>query len=407
MYVSLRSTRVQRFANSLAAGTRKRILGGGQAGPLRGSRWVSGNWALKRSLASLECPLGPGRAPAPGELARAERLHSSTGRPDSGATLQTSLGPRLRAQTARRRGAPSRVRTLGPADSTTPLYLAISPPAHGCGRGTRAAPGGEREQDLESVSVALDERRLLLPRPQELKFRARRGPGSWRRAFRDSRRGPRTDVRGRHIFRGSWLRRRGGEPFLGPGVLRRPRRRGASGFRPESLARRRPRRVSTAAVPAGRAGCRASPGRSRPGGGPRAAVRASALRSPRSAVPSGRGAAWRLGGARNTPLSPPPRLPRRCARAVRPVAIPGRAPGAERLPGARVLRAAPRGAGAQSLQEQRRPPSRLGAAGLARGRPGAPDQPEPPLASKAEAATAAAPRRRALLSPRCQLVEAR
>lgn len=92
MYVSLRSTRVQRFANSLAAGTRKRILGGGQAGPLRGSRWVSGNWALKRSLAGLECPLGPGRAPAPGELARAERLHSSTGRPDSGATLQTSLG---------------------------------------------------------------------------------------------------------------------------------------------------------------------------------------------------------------------------------------------------------------------------------------------------------------------------
>lgn len=137
-----------------------------------------------------------------------------------------------------------------------------------------------------------------------------------------------------------------------PGVLRRPRRRGASGFRPESLARRRPRRVSTAAVPAGRAGCRASPGRSRPGGGPRAAVRASALPSPCSPVPSGRGAAWRLRGARNTPLSPPPRLPRRCARAVRPVASPGRAPGAERLPGARVLRAAPRGAGAQSLQNR-------------------------------------------------------
>lgn len=109
MYVSLHSTRVQRFANSLAAGTRKRILGGGQAGPLRGSRWVSGDWAWRSSLAGLECPLGPGRAPAPGELARAERLHSSTGRADSSATLQTSLGPRLRAQTARRRGAPSPV----------------------------------------------------------------------------------------------------------------------------------------------------------------------------------------------------------------------------------------------------------------------------------------------------------
>lgn len=63
------------------------------AGPLRSSRWVSGHWALKSGLARLECPLGPDRAPVPGELARAERLHSSTDRPDSSGTLQTSLRP--------------------------------------------------------------------------------------------------------------------------------------------------------------------------------------------------------------------------------------------------------------------------------------------------------------------------
>lgn len=76
---------------------------------LRGSCWVSGNWAWKSSLACLECPLVPGRAPAPGDLARAERLHSSTGRPDSSGTLQTSLRPRLPAKTAGGCRAPSPV----------------------------------------------------------------------------------------------------------------------------------------------------------------------------------------------------------------------------------------------------------------------------------------------------------
>lgn len=79
------------------------------AGPLRGSRWVSGNWALKNGPACIECPLDPGRAPAPGELARAERLHSSTGRRDSSATSQTSLPPRLWAKTALQCGVPSPV----------------------------------------------------------------------------------------------------------------------------------------------------------------------------------------------------------------------------------------------------------------------------------------------------------
>lgn len=80
------------------------LAAGGQSPP--GLRWVSGNWALKGGPACMECPLGPGRAPAPGELARAERLHSSTGRPDSSATLQTSLRSRLEAKTARRCRAP-------------------------------------------------------------------------------------------------------------------------------------------------------------------------------------------------------------------------------------------------------------------------------------------------------------
>ena len=100
------------------------------AGPLRGSPWVSGNWALKSGPACLECPLGPGRAPAPGELARAERLRSSTGRPDSSATLQTSL--RLGSGQRQPAGAEllSESRTLRPAYSTILFYLAVSPQAN-------------------------------------------------------------------------------------------------------------------------------------------------------------------------------------------------------------------------------------------------------------------------------------
>lgn len=208
--------------------------------------------------------------------------------------------------------------------------------------------------------------------------------GSWRLAFRDSLRGPRNDVRGRHIFSGSWPRRRGGEQFLGPGGPAAPLQERHERFSPEKFGEE--------------AGAEAA-AQGQHGGYPRKGARAAARRQAGPArvegpeLPSGtarsarllslsrQDAALGLGGARNTPLSPPPRLPGRCTRAVRPVASPGRAPGAERLPGARILRVARQGAGAQSLREKRRPHSRFRAEGLACGRPGALDQPEPPLAS--------------------------
>lgn len=177
MYVSLHSTRVQRFAYSLAAVAGKRIPGQWAAGPLGGSRWVSGNWALKSSFACLECPLSPGRAPAPGELARAARLHSSTGRPDSSATLQTSLQPRLRAETARRRGAPSPVlgsQTCRFHDSSLLGNFATSELLRLRDAGS-ARP--EREQDLGSAPLNVESAShwtsgALLPRLHELRFRA-------------------------------------------------------------------------------------------------------------------------------------------------------------------------------------------------------------------------------------------
>lgn len=185
MDVSLHSTRVQRFAYSLAAVAGKRIPGQWAAGPLGGSRWVSGNWALKSSLACLECPLSPGRAPAPGELARAKRLHSSTGRPDSSATLQTSLQPRLRAKTARRRGAPSPVPgsqtcrfhdscLLGNFATSKLLRLRDAGSARlraRAGLGFGAAEFG--------VSVALDERRppSSAPRAEIWRLLGAWGPG--------------------------------------------------------------------------------------------------------------------------------------------------------------------------------------------------------------------------------------
>lgn len=123
------------------------------ASPLRGSRWVSGNWVLKSGPACMECPLGPGRAPAPGELARAERLHSSTGRPDSSATLQTSLRPRLEAQTARWCGA----RPV-PDSQTCRFYDSPWQSRHqqNCCllRDLGSARPSAREQDLDLVPLA-------------------------------------------------------------------------------------------------------------------------------------------------------------------------------------------------------------------------------------------------------------
>lgn len=257
------------------------------ASPLRGSRWVSGNWALKSGPACMECPLGPGRAPAPGELARADRLHSSTGRPDSRATLQTSLGPRLEAKTARRRGA----RPV-PDSQTCRFYDSPWQSRHqrNCwllrDLGS-ARPSARAGFGFSAAGLALERRPFLLW-PRKLQFRAHwepGGPGDW--AFRDSLRGPRNDVRGRHIFSGSRLRREGAYSFWGPGDSAAPPQERPEGFSPGKFARRgrrggggteRARRL----FPQGHAGCSASPGRPGPGGGPRASVRGCAPGSPRS-----------------------------------------------------------------------------------------------------------------------------
>lgn len=394
MYVSLHSTRAQRFANSLAAGVPERIPGGGQLVPLRSSRWVSGNWALKSGLACLECPLGPGLAPQPGELAQAERLHSSTGCPDSRATLQTSLRPRLRATTACGCRAPSPV-----PDSHTCLFqdysllgnFVTSKLLAAEGRGQR--PPGARagfgfSAAKSAVNVALDERRSLLFWPHELKFRAHWAPGVLETGIRGSLRGPRNDVRGRHIFSGSWLRRGGGELFLGPGDSAAPpheRQERISRGKFGSEAR------AEAAAQDEHGGCSRK--------GARAAARRQAgwVEGPEPAsgtarsaclLPPSRGdAAFGLRGSRNTPLSPPPR--RRALRRSRALGgVPLSAPAAALSLGACFSRAL-QGAGAPSPREKRRPGSRFRTQGLAGGRPRAADQPEPPTASLAAAATAA------------------
>ena len=118
--------------------------------------------------------------------------------------------------------------------------------------------------------------------------------GSWGLAIRDSLRGPRNDVRGRHIFSGSWLRREGAYGFWGPGDSAAPPQERQEGFWPGKFARRDRSgggRVGSARrlFPQGRAGCDASPGPPGPGVGPRAAVRGCASGSPPLAVPPRRG----------------------------------------------------------------------------------------------------------------------
>lgn len=324
------------------------------AGPHRGSRWVSGNWALKSGPACMECPLGPGRAPAPGELARAERLHSSTGRPDSSATLQTSLRPRLRAKTARRCGAPSPVpdsQTCGFHDS--PLLGNLAPSKLRPLRdGGSARPRARAGFGFGATGLTLDERRPLRPRPHELKFRAREEPGLLEKGVSRFPEGT-EERRSRGAIFSVGLGRggEGANSFWAPGIARCPRGRGRSGLPRESL------RVEAGAE----AAAQGAHGRC-PHKGARAAARRQACpagaegrepasgtaRSARLSPLSCRGAPFGLRGARNTPLSPPPG---RSTGAVRLAASPGRpGAGAERFPGARVRPDAPQGAGAHSLR---------------------------------------------------------
>lgn len=134
----------------------------------------------------------------------------------------------------------------------------------------------------------------------------------------------------------------GANSFWAQEIARRPRRRGGSGFRRESLAprpaRRRPRRKSTAAVPARARGLQRV---ARPawveGPSHRQGQRARLAPFP-SPTPTRRLGSLGLGGSRNTPLCPQPQQPGAplSARAVRLEASSGRAPGAELFPGSWV-----------------------------------------------------------------------
>lgn len=139
--------------------------------------------------------------------------------------------------------------------------------------------------------------------------------------------------------------------------------------------------------PQGRAGCSASPGRSSPGRGPRAAVRDSAPRSPPSPVPRRRGVRVRR-REEHAPLLAAPAAPalhrsRALGGVPRPRARCTAFPGRWGSPGRSVGRVS-------SLPLGEEAPGFAGQ-GLACGRPGAPNQPEPPIAALAAAATAAAP----------------
>lgn len=175
--------------------------------------------------------------------------------------------------------------------------------------------------------------------------------GSRGLAIRDSLRGPRNDVRGRHIFSGSWLRREGAYGFWGCGrYSAAPPQERQEGFWSGKFERRGRSgggRVGRARrwFPQGRAGCGASPGRPGPGVGPGAAVRGCAPGSPRLPVPLRRG----LQAPSRREHAPLPRR-RECPGAPpEPCAWrrpPAGRPGAERAPGAPLRLGAGQGAGA-------------------------------------------------------------
>lgn len=179
----------------------------------------------------------------------------------------------------------------------------------------------------------------------------------------------------------------GADSFWAPGIVRRPRRKGRSGFRLESLARRRSRRASQAVVPARARGLQRVARPVQPGS--RAQSRRQGQRAPLASFPCP--AETRRSGSEARGTRPPARRPR-CPGAPRSRALGGvprpRArctafPGRWGSPGRSVGRVS-------SLPLGEEAPGFAGQ-GLACGRPGAPNQPEPPIAALAAAATAAAP----------------
>ncbi|XP_073068373.1 uncharacterized protein [Manis javanica] len=334
------------LANSPAAGARERVPGGGQPVPLRSSTWVSGNWVLKSGPTRIECPRGPGWAPAPGELARAERFRSSAGRPDSSATLKTSLCPTLQAKTAA--GAEpflAQSWTLRPADSTTPLCPAISPPAKcwSLREGGSAWPRARAGFGFGAAGLALEERCPLLPRAHELKFCAHWVLGVLETGNSGFPEGLKNDVGGPRIFRGSGLRRAGTDQFPGP---REKRGAPAEGTGAVCSGNLRAEVGKEAVAQGAHGGC--------PRKGARAAARARPARCGWGAGSRGRGL--------RAPLTPSPVPPRRGVRArrrrehaPRPGAPPESGAGCRAFSGPGGSPGRPAGRGS-SLPEQREAP---------------------------------------------------
>lgn len=182
MYVSLHSTRVQRFANSFAAGAQKRILGGGQLVPSGVPAGFPVTGLCKAAWPAWSVPSAPAGRP------RQESWRGRSGFiPALAAPTQRHFANKSRAEapakTARRCGAPSPVPDsqtcrfhdsplLGNFSTSKLLWLKD---AGSAGRRARAGFGFSAAEF--GVSVALDERRLPLPRPHQLKFRAHKEPG--------------------------------------------------------------------------------------------------------------------------------------------------------------------------------------------------------------------------------------
>ena len=303
MYVSLHWTRARRFANSLTAGSRERIPSCGQLVPCGAPPGfpVTGLWKAAPPVWSVpSAPAGPPRR--------------ESWRGQSGfvpALVAPTPAPLCKQVCGRAPGKDSRpVRSSFPSPGLSDLqiprfcYLAISPLANCWKLGDQER--GEGWDSVPPLSSRWTRGALSFLGPRSWNFAPVGSRGSRTPAFRDSPRGPRSDVRGRHIFSGSWLPRGVGEQLVSRGESAAPRQERLERFSPGKFVR--PGRQgggSTGRAPRlssqGRAGCSASPGRPAgvEGREPPSETASSACLGPRSR----RDAAVGLRGARNTPLS--------------------------------------------------------------------------------------------------------
>lgn len=126
----------------------------------------------------------------------------------------------------------------------------------------------------------------------------------------------------------------GADSFWAPGIVRRPRRKGRSGFRLESLARRRSRRASQAVVPARARGLQRVARPVQPGS--RAQSRRQGQRAPLASFPCP--AETRRSGSEARGTRPPARRPRCPGAPLEPSAW-------RRPPAARPVHSVPRALG--------------------------------------------------------------